>query len=354
MKTNKNRKTAVLIAFMTLSSWCMVMLGKPAPTQSRSEKKEEMVSTIAFVSTRHLPSGDSLLGLALGSEIYLMDGDGTNVRRLTNNSYGDLFPSISPDGKTIIFESNRLRTEGEPLNTSDLFLMNTDGSDQKYLTRGSSATWSRDSKSVAYHASASGTGKPIAMFPGAATNDSDIFVISVVKKEARPKNITNNPTAIDDDPDWSPSEDKIVFVSKDIKDNPTDAVSAEIYVIDADGKGKPIRLTNNHEEERAPAWSPDGKHILFMCRRGGRDFEICIMNADGSGQIQLTDNTVPDLTASWSPDGRKIVVHRPVSPNRFQLWLINVYGSGEIQLTDTPGLNGFPNWGQVRARSTGK
>ena len=348
MKRNKNRKTPILITFMAVCGWWVIVLGNRAPAQKPNEKKEEMVSTIAFVSTRHLPAGDPLLGLALGSEIYLMNGDGTNVRRLTDNSYGDLFPSISPDGRTIIFESNRLRTEGEPLNTSDLFLMNTDGSNQRHLIRGSSATWSRDSKSVAYHASASGTGKPIALFPGAATNDSDIFVMSVVKKEARPKNITNNPAAIDDDADWSPSEDKIVFISKDVKDNPVNAVSAEIYVINADGKDKPIRLTNNSEEERAPAWSPDGKRILFMCRRGGRDFEICIMNADGSGQIQLTDNTVGDLTASWSPDGRKIVVHRPVSPNRFQLWLINVDGSGEIQLTDTPGLNGFPNWGQIR------
>jgi TolB protein len=203
-------------------------------------------------------------------------------------------------------------------------------------------------------ASASVTGKPIALFPGAATNDSDIFVMSVVKKGARPKNVTNNPITIDDDADWSPNEDKIVFISKDAKDNVTNAISAEIYVINADGKGKPIRLTNNNEEERAPAWSPDGKRILFLCRRGGTDFEICIMNADGTRQVQLTNNTVADLTSSWSPDGRKIVVHRPVSPARFQLWLINVDGSGEMQLTDTPGLNGFPNWGEVRGRGPAK
>jgi TolB protein len=74
------------------------------------------------------------------------------------------------------------------------------------------------------------------------------------------------------------------------------------------------------------------------------------MNADGSTQVQLTDNTVPDLTASWSPDGRKIVLHRPVSPGRFQLWLINADGTGEKQLTDTPGLNGFPNWGELSSQ----
>ncbi|HEY8227425.1 MAG TPA: hypothetical protein VIG25_19300 [Pyrinomonadaceae bacterium] len=331
-------------ASVVIGIWAAAILGALAQTV---DKKAALRSTIAFVSTRHEPTGN----LADATEIYLMDSDGTNVRRLTEDKHGDCFPSISPDGRKIVFDSNRLRAEGEPLNTSDLFLMNTDGSEQKHVTRGSSATWSSDSKFIAYHASASGTGRPVLPFPGAATNDSDIFVINVAKKGARPKNITNNPVAIDDDADWSPNDNRIVFVSKATTDNMSDATTAEIYVINLDQKGKLIRLTNNAEEERAPAWSPDGNRILFLCRRGGRDFEICIMNGDGSGQLQLTNNTVADLTASWSPDGRKIVVHRPVSPGRFQLWLINVDGTGEKQLTDTPGLNGFPNWGAVRERA---
>src|SRR5437867_9898222 len=188
-----NRRIKVEFAVLTVSVGfsCLILLGTSAHNQSRGEKKKEMVSTIAFVSTRDRPSNNPQLGLAVDTEIYLMNGDGTNVRRLTDNSYGDCFPSISPNGKTIVFDSNRLRTEKQPLNTSDLFLMNTDGTDQRHLTRGSSATWSRDSKSIAYNASASGTGKPIALFPGPAADDSDIFVISAVKTYARPKNITN-------------------------------------------------------------------------------------------------------------------------------------------------------------------
>jgi TolB protein len=351
MKISKKLKLAASVASICVCVSSAIALVALAHGQ---EKKKEMVSTIAFVSTRHQPSADPSFDMTRSTEIYIMDEDASNVTRLTNNSYGDWFPSISPDGKTIVFDSNRLRTESEPYNTSDLFLMNIDGSGQKQLIRGSSATWSRDSKSLAYHASVSGTGKPIAIFPGAAANDSDIFVMSVVRKGAKPKNITNNPTAVDDDPDWSPTEDKIVFISKDAKDDMRNPVSAEIYIINANGTGKPIRLTNNSEEERAPTWSPDGKRILFMCRRGGTDFELCIMNADGSAQIQLTDNTVGDLGGSWSPDGRKVVVHRPIARGRYQLWLINVDGSGEVQLTDAPGTNGFPNWGEVRRRGPTK
>src|SRR6266702_1867243 len=163
-------------------------------------------------------------------------------------------------------------------------------------------------------------------------------------------NLTKSPEAIDDDPDWSPDGAKIVFTSHAVTDNQLNSITAEIYVINADGTGEPVRLTNNAEEERAPAWSPDGTHIVFMCRRGGSDFEICVTKADGTEQVQLTDNTVLDATPTWSPDGGQIVFHRPVA-GRFQLWLMNADGTGQVQLTDTPGLNLFANWGEVRVRT---
>ncbi len=65
-----------------------------------------LVSTIAFVSTRDNPTNPNP---GLAAEIYLMNPDGTDPRRLTDNSDGDGFPCLSPDGKKIVFESNRLR-----------------------------------------------------------------------------------------------------------------------------------------------------------------------------------------------------------------------------------------------------
>lgn len=350
-----------LTASVIIGVLSAAVLGVWAQPQSRGEKQSVLRSTIAFVSTRHDPAADPTVDPMrawLAAEIYLMDGDGTNPRRLTENTYADGFPSLSPDGTRIVFDSNRLRAEGEPFNTSDLFVMNADGSGQTPLVRGSSATWSADGRKIAFHASASGTGKPINSLPGAATTDSDIFVMSVddfLKNRTPPKNITNNPAAIDDDPDWSPKGQQIIFTSHAVTDNTDNHATAEIYLIDLAGTGKPARLTTNAEEERAPSWSPDGKRIVFCCRRGGPDLEICVMNADGTGQVQLTENAIGDLTPSWSPDGKKIVFHRRVGgQGQFQLFLINADGTGEKQLTLPPGLNAFPNWGEVRGRGPGR
>jgi Tol biopolymer transport system component len=306
-------------------------------TRAAAETRSAGEPVIAFVTNRDSATGDRFLD----SEIYLMGPDGTDAKRLTNNTVADGFPAQSPDGRRIIFDTNRQRTDAEAVNTSDLFVMNTDGSNQTFLTRGSSATWSPDGKQIAFHRSASGSGQPIKPDPGAATYDSDIFVMSIDQK--MPRNLTNSPSDVDDDADWSPSGNRIVFTSHRVDDNPVNSVTAEIYVRNADGSGQVQRLTNNSEEERGPSWSRDGKRIVYSCRRAGSDFEICVMNADGSGQKQLTDNEAPDLSAVWSPDGTKIAFHRRTG-DRLQVWTMNADGSAQTQLTRPPGDNAFPNW----------
>ncbi len=309
-------RVAVVSALLAVSVGTLLGL---VPSQASSQP--ELRSTIAFVSTRDNPNG--ILGtatredIANAAEIYLMDPatnpDAQHPRRLTENVWGDGFPALSPDGKRIVFDSNRSRAAGEPSNTSDLFVMKNDGKEQTHLTRGSSASWSPDSRKIAFHASASGTELPIKVDPGAATKDGDIFVVNVgdlVDHVAQqPTNITNNAQAVDDDPDWSPDGQKIVFTSHLVGDDPLNSTSTEIYVLRVNSDGIPVqdgmpnpqRLTFNSEEERAPAWSPDGTRIVYMCRAGGSDFEMCVMNADGTGQTALTNNTEADLAATWSP-----------------------------------------------------
>jgi len=216
----------------------------------------QLESTIAFTSTRNDPTANPLLA----AEIYLINPDGTNPRRLTDNAYGDAFPALSPDGKKIVFDSNRLTADAGTLNVSDLFVMNTDDTEQAWLTRGSSATWSPDSKDIAFHASASYyasgglvTGTPIRTDPGSATSDSDIFAANVddvanaedvLAKTEQATNITNTPDQIEDDADWSTSPttaqdgQTIVFTSHPVTDDPRLSNQAEIYVMNPDGSAQ--------------------------------------------------------------------------------------------------------------------
>jgi TolB protein len=332
-------------------------LVKPGAGAAVATPQRPAAFHILFVSTRDDPAADPALEPLRtwsAAEIYAMDDAAASVRRLTRNHDVDLFPAASPDGRRVVFDSTRRRTDAEPYNTSDLFVMNVDGSDQQFLVRGSSATWSPDGRRIAFHASASGRGLPIKRDPGAATADSDIFVLDGgdgLRSHRTPWNATASPAAIDDDPDWSPDGKRIVFTSHAVTDDATNSATAEIYALDVpnrNGAGQPVRLTNNAEEERAPSWSPDGKRLVFCCRRGGPDFEICVMNADGTASRPLTDNSVPDLTPTWSSDGRTIVFHRPVGgAARFQLFRMNADGTDEKQLTFPPGLNAFPNWGVI-------
>ena len=116
-------------------------------------------------------------------EIYLMNPDGTDARRLTTTApdAASVFAILSPDGKKIVFDSNRFRLPppAEPINTSDLFVMNTDGTEQTFLTRGSSATWSSEASTSRSMPRPRARGFRSRADPGAATTDSDIFVVNV-------------------------------------------------------------------------------------------------------------------------------------------------------------------------------
>jgi Tol biopolymer transport system component len=113
------------------------------------------------------------------------------------------------------------------------------------------------------------------------------------------------------------------------------------------------------------SYSPDGQKIVFISTydyppSGGgadggsvvataapgtppdeADWEICVVNADGTGMVRLTDNSEDEFVAVWSPDGTKIAFARSTSPLDQDIFVMNADGSNETKLLDSASMNGL-------------
>jgi TolB protein len=112
-------------------------------------------------------------------------------------------------------------------------------------------------------------------------------------------------------PAWSPNGMTIAF-----------AKGSGIAIIQRDGSG----LTDLHTEREYPVWSPDGSQIAFMTTRDG-NVEIYKMNNDGSAQTNLTKNPADDAFPAWSPDDTQIAFTSKRDAANYELYVINADGS---------------------------
>lgn len=249
------------------------------------------------------------------AEIYVMNADGSGLRKLTRSPSYDRDPAWSPDGRAIAFVRKIVPKKCVPGACQDiayLYVVNADGSGLRRLTTNKrhafSPSWSADGKTIRYggylvNADGSGrrkmheariwTNRNIALDGVWSPDGQRIAAVSVAHSPPQAQNtpklglwVTNADgsnarrvaaKAAEGDPAWSPDGRRIAFRRLGIG-----RANSDLYVVNADGSGL-RRLTRNAAKLRWFAWSPDGRTIAFL-----RNGEVYAVNADGSGERRLT------------------------------------------------------------------
>ena len=221
---------------------------------------------IAFSSTR---DGDS--------EIYVMDSDGSNQVRLTNDPARDYDPSWSLDGERIAFVSNRNR------GMEQIFVMDSDGQNVTGLTAERThqqPAWSPDGEKIAYVRNQGG--RQVWVMDADGGNQKRLTQMG--KNEL---------------PTWSPDGSRIAFVST------RDRVS-RIYIMDENGDNQESP-TQDMVPKDAPSWSPDGGWIAYAANDEARIIQIYVVKVVGVPRsVRLTQGPPSKLQPAWSPDGNTI------------------------------------------------
>lgn len=218
-------------------------------------------------------------------EIYIMDFDGQNIRKLTTDGNLALSPSWAPDGKRILFTSYKPSVKGAFVNPN-LYLFETATQKRRAIsaTKGlnTGGVFHPRENKVAY--TFSSNGRP------------ELFVLDLNSNTRVPLTRTQFFTV---EPDYSPDGTKLAYSS-------SQTGRPHIYVSNSDGS-QPKRLTFAGVYNSSPRWSPFGDKLVFSGQENkANNFNIFMIDASGSNLVRLTDGNNSSENPSWSPDGRHL------------------------------------------------
>lgn len=225
-----------------------------------------------------------------------------------------------------------------------IFLMDARGGDERRVTvRANNAP--DESPALSPH------GDAIA-FTSRRDGVSKIYVVSLDGTGSRA--VTDGADGGDLDPAWSPDGRKLVFV----RGRPEER--RDLYILDFDAGGPPRRLLQGTDDDPArvggPAWSPDGALIVFSADRGeGQGTGLWLIRPDGTGLRRLTRpgaalRWVRDLRPAWSPDGTRIAfasnrhVTAEADAGDLDLYDVTVDDGAITRLTRDPGVADEPSY----------
>lgn len=237
------------------------------------------------------------------SWVAVMDADGSNPR-LVAEGHGD--PDWSPDGSQIAFSRPGVSADGRM--QSQIWLMNADGSKLRRIAQSCTSkagpSWSPDGTQMAFIL-ARNPGSRSDPRPQIGIMNADGTSERILTTESR-VNVRHEPDGTDavletandaNAPAWSPVDNRIAFWSG------IETRYGQVWVINSDGTMS-TQLTDDptHRNSDDPSWSPDGKNILFSTGRSGRN-ELWMMDADGDNERKLSEINASPFPgrAAWQP-----------------------------------------------------
>lgn len=253
-----------------------------------------LITTMSASSQRvyaAYPGGNGLIAYSASTgdetSIHVMQSDRPGTRELTNNGRNDFYPSFSPDGTKIAFQSHNG-------GNADIYTVDQSGKETRLTFSKAPETfpsWSPNGKWIVFEKKLNG--------------DTDIYAMEPVSNGTAVRLTTSRGQDIR--PAWSPDGTKIAFMSDRDGD-------FEIYTLEIEPTtltaGQISQLTSNDFDDGSPDWSPLGTEIVYasygtLVRRPQLD--IYVMSSNGSDPTQLTTYGGLDNAPDWSPDGTSIL-----------------------------------------------